>query len=138
MKQDIFNREHLTYNLWTEQWWEFKIPPGKILPSAMPYQRGVAMDSDIYFFGGFNNCENTFWKLITKTDGTFDWNIINIGDKTKMPSSRFDFCIWAHEKKVWIFGGCGDSIDGYLNDHGEVTGSRNKFNNQLLRYDLSI
>ena len=89
-----------TYNLWTEHWWEFKIPPGKILPSTAPNQRGVAIDSDIYFFGGLNGFDNTFWKLIRKTDGTFDWNTINIGDKTKKPSPRINSCIWAHEKKV--------------------------------------
>ena len=125
-----------TYNLWTEQWWEFKIPPGKMLPSTAPYQRGVAIDSDIYFFRGFNN--NTFWKLIRKTDGTFDWNTINIEDKTKKPSPRIASCIWAHEKKVWIFSGCGVSIDGYLNGHGGVTGPGSKCNNQLLCYDLSM
>ena len=82
-----------TYNLWTEQWWEFKIPLGKILPNTSPYQDGVAVESDIYMFGGYFESDNDFWTLTRKTDGTFDWNVINIEDETKMPSPRIYFCI---------------------------------------------
>ena len=131
-----------SYNLWTEKWRkctvfkEEQIPPTK-------HQCGVVIQSNIYLFGGCDY-DDMLWKLTRSPDGSFEWNIIDIGDHKKSPSVRYGHCGWEYGSKMWIFGGFGFSPVDFLNDHGDFTvGSVSRYinfgwNNQLICFDPSI
>ena len=123
------------YNLWTESWRDCILPQGKKFPFTSD-QRSVAIDSDIFMFGGHDS-KSDLWKLTRRTGDVFDWNIIGIED-LKRPSPRVSHCMWQHGNKMWVYGGFGvPPADGYLNDHGDFTRSVDALgcNNQLLSFD---
>ena len=131
------------YNLWTEQWREYELRKENCLPVDIN-QRGVEIGLDIYMFGSFSD-ENTLWKLARSTDNSFAWSRIQIKDRSKTPSKRKGHSVWEYDGKMWVYGGYGDSLAGYLNNHGDfdsdmsiVTTNSLIFrghNNQLLSYD---
>ena len=143
-----------TYNLWTEQWtnqtnyfvytnhepeYSFEIFPS----------RGhccVAIGSDIYMYGSDNfqimdaPLTAPLWKL-TRINGSFEWDTININNSSNVPSPRRNHCAWEYGDKVWIFAGFGASPAlGFLNDQGDFAPSWMTewgWNNQVLYYDPS-
>ena len=128
-------QEIWSYNLWTETWRKCTASKEEQIPSPKD-QCGVVIQSEIYFFGGYN-WHHMLWKLTKSSDGSFEWNIIDTGDITKIPSPRDGHCGWQYENKMWIFGGAGSSPVHYLNDHGDfIMRSQMQqmmgWNNQLL------
>ena len=133
-----------SYNLWTETWRKCTASKEEQIPSPKD-QCGVVIQSEIYFFGGYNS-HHMLWKLTKSLDGSFEWNIIDTGDITKIPSPRDGHCGWQYDNKMWIFGGTGLSPVHYLNDHGDfIMWSQRQqrqqkigWNNQLHCFDPSI
>ena len=143
------------YNLYTGQWRKQKVPCKDKCPPACFGASATLIGIDIFMFGGRNidSCKltNTLWKLSRMPNGCFDWNEITISTtkwshrvgssdeikqrKSKFPSPRTGHSDWEHGNKLWIFGGQGDSSDGYLTDHGYQTNDGE--NNQLLCFDPS-
>ena len=121
------------YNLWTERWRKYSIQNQEELPEVKLGQSGVVIGTDVYIFGGHD-----LWKLTA--NAPFVFSMIHVEDKTKVPSPRFQHCAWEHGEKMWVFGGFGQSAEGYLNDHGDfidVIWQGAFGNNQLLSYDPS-
>ena len=123
------------YNLNTEHWGKHVIPHTKLAPPTTSYSCAVAIESDIYMFGGFvheeNNDTNTLWKLTVPSTGPFAWSKVIVKSKEKTPSPRCQHSGWESTGKLWTFGGVGLSIDGYLNEHGSFERFSCR-NNQLL------
>ena len=131
------------YNLWTEQWRKYELPPAKYLP-VNDHQCGVEIKSDIYMFGGFSHA-SMLWKLARSADDSFAWNRIEFKGCKKTPSLRKGHSVWEYNENMWIFGGFGVSPAGYINDHGDfaittasLNGTDYGCNNQLLSYDPVI
>ena len=135
MTQD---EEIWTYNLFTEEWRKFTVK-AKLVPTFVSGECAVAVGSAIYILEGFMGI---LWKLARNTDGSFEWNTIDIEDDRKMPSPRHSYCGWEHGGKMWIFGGYGLSPVGppvgYLNDHGDFKSDGQGWNNQLFCFEPSI
>ena len=130
-----FVHDNWTYNLLTEKWRKCpnQIPQCGQLPETQ-YLSGVAIGSVIYLFGGLYL--SNLWKLTQNTDGSFDWNLINM-ENHKTPSPRCYHCGWEYGDKMWIFGGFAESPVGYLNDHGDFEAVGYGNNNQLFSFDPS-
>ena len=122
------------FNLWTEQWRKYDLPHKKCLP-VRGTQQGVEIGSDIYIFDG--HATNEVWKLTRSTKALYSWNTLQTTDRTKTPSERIWYSMWKYDEKMWIFGGYGPPLDGYLNDYGDFTTTPHirGYNNQLLSYD---
>ena len=142
------------YNLYTEEWRKHVIPGNKIVPAGTLYSCGVVIGADIYMFGGGGvwdhasgrrNCTNALWKLTRPSKQYFEWSEIVTQPQAKSPSPRYAHSGWEYAGKLWIFGGHGLPLAGYLNDHGDfkedamLWGNRNLYgkNNQLLCFNPS-
>ena len=121
------------YNLYTEQWTRHIVKKWKRdKDSIYRFSCAAAFGEDVYLFGGIKlNDEptNALWKLQRTAQG-FSWTKNEHNDKKNSPSPRYNHSGWEHEGQLWVFGGIGYSLDGYLDDHGDYAGSR--CNNQLL------
>ena len=77
---------------------------------------------------------NAVWKLTKTPNQCFKWKKSMARAKKKTPSPRGNHSGWDYKGQLWIFGGHGHTLAGYLNEHGDF--SRNTgANNQLLCYD---
>ena len=132
------------YNLYTEQWTK-QITHSENVPSPRFGASGTVIGADIYMFGGFISPvhekpfqryeeTNAFWKLSRMPNGCFVWNELIHKSKAKSPSPRGWQSGWEYAGKLWIFGGSGDSLTGFLNENGNFAGNAN---NQLLCFDPS-
>ena len=127
------------YNLYTEQWRKHMIPQGQTVPIEKRSACAVVIRSDVYMFGGCAPTEsrcitNALWKLAMDHAGSFVWsNIVMTNDETT-PSPRYYHTGWEHAEKLWTFGGCGSSPDGFLNEYGDFV---HFCNNQLLCFNPS-
>ena len=125
-----------TYNLYTDQWREHKIPATKNAPyeviraCAATIEEGIYMY--IYIFGGWDthslNTTNAVWKLTSKY-GCFQWNEIEFQRDVRLPFPRFDHSGWEYANYLWVFGGDRSPfnygpLDQYLNDHGDLESMR--------------
>ena len=133
-----YNRVIGMYNLYTEKWGTHKIPCENVAPPETILPCAIAIADDIYMFGGFqsgiHNLEtNALWKL-GRISKRLEWSEITGQHHAKMPSPRYGHSGWEYADKLWIFGGSGPSLEGYLNDHGDAC---NTHNNQLLCFDPS-
>ena len=145
------------YNLWMERWQYCSITKPTQLPSTKG-QYGVAIGSVIYLLSSgissegdlsrnrLRQCKSMLCKLTETGDNSFEWNTIDIENRTKMPSPRYGYCCWKHGNKMWIFGGEGESPADYLNDYGDFLadgwdswflGWDSGWNNQLLCFNPS-
>ena len=75
------------------------------------------------------------WKLTRTPHNGFVWSEIKHLDNAKSPSPRDSHSAWEHAGKLWIFGGFGSEIDGYLHNHGDHNTTAN---NQVLCFDPII
>ena len=127
------------YNLYTEQWNKHGIPAGTMAPPPTHAACAVAIDSDIYMFGGISmktpaNRTNDLWKLSRTANACFEWSKIEILSEGKSPSPRSRHSGWEYDGKLWTFGGSGRYPIGFLNDHGDYD-FQFSLNNQLLCFD---
>ena len=134
-------REIWTYNLYTEQWRKHVIPNDEAAPDDLRCASAVVVNRDIYMFGGLvgTSPDNALWKLTRIPTGYFVWNKIEPSASRK-PSPRWSHSSWAFYNKLWVFGGCGDIIQGdHFDEHGhfEILHSNLAYNNQLLSFDIS-
>ena len=134
---EIKNNEIWTYNLWTEVWMQHMLPYGQPLPETK-HQCGVAIEKDIYMFGG-QKLSTLLLKITRNADGSVACNTINMDDPAKSPCPRTHHCGWEHGKKLWIFGGMTISSPvGYLNNHGDFHRTLISWiTNQLICYNPS-
>ena len=125
------------YNLYTEQWRK-QVTYGENVPSPRCGASGTVIGADIYMFGGLTLPRgadtNQLWKLSTVPNECFVWNKLIHKSKAKSPSPRTWHSGWEYTGKLWIFGGVGDSLTGYLHESGNFA---NGVNNQLLCFDPS-
>ena len=132
-------REIWSYNLWTEKWIKCTVSTEEQIPLRRD-QCGVAIQSEIYFFGGYDY-HHMLWKLTRSPNGSFEWNTINIGHYKISPSLRYGHCGLEYGNQMWIFAGYGHSPVRFLNDHGDFTRKQLRnltnlgWNNQLLCFD---
>ena len=82
-----------------------------------------------------SSSKQDFWKLTQATHSCYVWQKVLVKNGTKIPSPRRDFSTWEYSKEIWIFGGIGPPLDGYLNEHGEHEGGDFGYNNQLLKFN---
>ena len=121
------------YNMYTEQWGKHVIPDGEVAPPGTTCTCAVEIAGDIYMFGGKaeSNFTNALWKLTRTSNQCFEWRK-GIARNKITPSPRHCHSGWAYAGKLWSFGGSGESLTGYLKDHGDFNGREN---NQLLCFD---
>ena len=138
-----------TYNLYKEQWrkhvlgWEMRVPRPFVQAAA------AAIDKTIYVFGGQGRggyISNATWMLHSSGAEIFEWSRLNLKPlgKEQSPSPRAGHTGWEHATKLWIFGGFGDSLQGYLNNNGDTEEFLSEWserlvkNNQLLCFHPKI
>ena len=100
---------------------------------------------NVYSNGSLQNTNST-WKLSGSAQHGFKWNEIKLKDNSQAPSPRVHHSGWAYNRKLWIFGGYGHPLHGYLNTSGESfehkpndpTAGAWGFNNQLLCFNPSL
>ena len=124
------------YNMHTQQWGKHMIPRGKIAPPGTRKFCAVAIEGDIYMFGGWDyeekGCTNAVWRLTRTPEKCLEWRKGIAKPEDKAPSPRHSHSGWEYKGQLWTFGGKGLPLAGYLSDHGDFWGNEN---NQLLRYD---
>ena len=136
-------REIWVYSLYTEEWKKRVIPKGRSVPKPFCGAVSVAVEGNIYTFGGVNSCDfterNELWKLSRTNRECFTWSFIKYESKKKSPSPRDGHSGWEYAGRLWVFGGEGSSPQDYLNDHGDIAGDRiyEFYNNQLLYFDVN-
>ena len=129
------------YNLYTEAWSEYVIPQRRDAPEPFTDTVAVKIGGTIYTFGGMSiddggramNERNELWTFKRTEKGGFTWSCIKPQCKEESPSPRYRHTGWEYEGKLWIFGGKGQSPEGYLNYNGDIL--EYGYNNQLLCYD---
>ena len=128
------------YNLFLERWMKYQIPKDKQVPEKSIGACGVVIGKDIYTFGGESNIytfngnseSNDVWKLTQNKDASFEWKRILVEARKKKPSPRSMHSGWEYDGKLWTFGGQGEPINNYLNEHGDFS---LLCNNQLLHFN---
>ena len=84
------------------------------------------------------------WKLNTTREGCFVWSKINTKHASEEPSPRKEHSGWEYREKLYIYGGYGPSLRGYLSKHGDFKPNftygdyQEGYNNQLLCFDPSV
>jgi hypothetical protein len=105
------------------------------------------IDDAIYMFGGVHctNGEpcrtNALWKLHKTGRNQFQWSQVEFEKDSAQPSPRIVHASWEYEKKLWIYGGSGLSLDGNIQAHSphdfDFLRNKNGTNNQLWCFDPS-
>ena len=131
------------YDLYTEEWKRHAIPDTSCAPEPFHGAVAAAIDKTVYIFGGrsskHDNVLNATWKLSKTNRQCFAWSCNKPQCKEKTPSPRTGHTGWEYAGKLWIFGGCGYSPMGYLNNNGDIDGYYDfAKNNQLLCFDPQI
>ena len=140
-----------TYRLDTLQWEKFVIPINQMIPPGFRFSSLTAIGRNIYLFGGQTTVNhavqatNYMWKLSGTAQHGFKWSEIKTKDDKHALSPRAKHGACAYKDKLWIFGGQGIPLDGYLNDANSefihirqhVPGSLG-YNNQLLCFSPSL
>ena len=125
------------YNLYTEQWTTHLIKDTDVPPPCSGAS-ATLIGVDIYMFGGETipqlRLANALWKLNKTPTRGFVWCEIKQQSKGQSPSPRYMHSAWEYGRKLWIFGGDTNSIDGYLNDNGDTSEFEN---NQVLCFNPS-
>ena len=139
-----------TYRLDTFQWEKFVIPIDETIPPGSRFSSLTAIGRVIYMFGGqlkrnVNNVKqvtNCTWMLSGTAQHGFKWSELKNKDNKHAPSPRTLHGAWAYKNKLWIFGGKGMPLQGYLNEANDqvaenIPGSM-VYNNQLLCFNPSL
>ena len=147
LKNDIPVSPHeiWMYNIYTEQWRKYIIPDHASAPPSTVGACAVAVEENVYLFGGVTLPEdiynNALWKLSRTSNGCFIWRKINISSNINSPSPRESHTGWEYEGMLWIFGGIGAPPVDYLHDHGDfnrsIYNTNASINNQFLRFEPS-
>ena len=132
-----------TWNLYTERWTKHKIPRRRLAPDQdlLNEASGVTIGECIYILETYNyylndDNRNDVWQLTQNSHGCFSWDKIMVTPGNRKPSPRMSYSCWEYTGDMWIFGGYGRPLDGYLNDHGDfVSVAGIGFNNQLLQFN---
>ena len=140
-----------TYRVDTLQWENFVISIDQTIPPGSIYSSLTAIGRHIYLFGDqakvnlSHQVTNFMWKLSGTAQHGFKWNEIKNKEDRHAPSPRLKHGAWAYKGKLWIFGGKGMPLDGYLNDANAEFKHCNEYipgslgyNNQLLCFSPSI
>ena len=126
------------FNIYTEQWSKHMISESETAPHHIIHACAVAIEDDVYVFGGVSHINNTrtnaLWTLKGTSKTSFVWHEIVTKNNMKAPSPRFSHQGWDYAGNLWVFGGNGPPLVGYLSDNGEHV---NGYNNQLLSFDPS-
>ena len=121
-------------NLFTEQCKKYEIPDKECAPLPIDGASAVAIEADVYMFGGLG-C-NSLWRLTISENNEFTWFELQNKRDCEVPSPREYHSAWEYERNMWIFGGIGYDIAfpvaNFLNEHGDFI---EDLNNQLLCYD---
>ena len=119
--QSSSNRFIWIYKLDIDRWKKYLIPKTHVAPEAVEGICAVALESDIYLHGGRRDLHlyNDVWKLSRSDDDGFSWSKIHFADDHLTPSPRIEHACWEHDLKLWIFGGAGPPLDGYLDEYGD-------------------
>ena len=145
----LMNNVIWTFTMDTFRWEKFIIPAGENLPPGTLYTSSTVIGRDIYMHGGdiwlngSAQMTNSTWKLSGSPQHGFRWSEITIKNNNQAPSPRKYHSGWAYNRKLWIFGGYGYPLHGYLNTSGasfdpyDPTGVQG-FNNQLLCFNPSL
>ena len=136
-KELLSNRVIWMYNLYTEQWRKHLLTDTDVPPQCSGAS-ATLIGMDIYMFGGEImpqlGLTNALWKLNKTPTRGFVWCEIKQQSKEQSPSPRDLHSAWEYGEKLWIFGGNLYSLDGYLNDNGDISES---VNNQVLCFNPS-
>ena len=138
-----FQREIWKYNLCIDKWKKYIIPQNEHAPPPFQGACAAALGTSVFMFGGYiydylmeEKWTNDMWRLNTTPEGCFVWNKINIEHASKTPSPRSEHSGWEYRENIYIFGGIGKPLRGYLSEHGDFSSnSLFGFNNQLLCFD---
>ena len=126
------------FNLYTEQWSKHVIPETELAPNNIVCACAVAIGDDVHMFGGVGasneKTNNALWTLKRTSAMCFVWRKIVTKNNIKAPSPRSSHGGWEYAGNLWVFGGFGPSLVGYLNDSGDYVGG---WNNQLLSFNPS-
>ena len=128
--------KHLSFHeiwVYNEQWTKHVIPANTTAPPQTTYACAVAVEPDIYMFGGvhIHYYTNDLWKLSITSERSFNWSKIRFQSDMQLPSPRYQHSGWEYKGCLWVFGGRGAYSWGYLNDNGHFMHHQN---NQLLCY----
>ncbi|XP_013400168.1 kelch domain-containing protein 2-like [Lingula anatina] len=107
-------------------------PPGTSGASA------VLKGDAVYLFGGHCYAGNTN-ELYRLNLQEFCWEYVH--SNSLKPSPRDKLSMWEYGNSLYVFGGFGPPLEGYLKEHGiwipdESSSSYRGWNNQLLDFDL--
>ena len=138
-REKIPLRKIWMYNICTQQWQKYVITRKKAPPATLA-ACAVAIEEDVYMFGGYDlqkdTTTNALWTLNRNTQGCFVWDEIVTSNNKKTPSPRSHHSGWEYSGKLWTFGGGGLALQPYLNDYGDFIWNssleRPIANNQLL------
>ena len=125
------------FNMYTEQWSKHVIPESELAPTNILSECVVAIGNDVYMFGGFarkHKSSNALWTLKVTSSMRFEWREIITYNSMEAPSPRNSHTGREYAGHLWVFGGFGPGLFGYLNDSGERIGG---WNNQPLSFDPS-
>ena len=134
-----FQREIWRYNLCIGEWKRYDIPHNENVPPSLESACAVSLGLSIYMFGGYDYSErmytNSMWRLNTTLEGRFVWSKIKSKHSSKEPSPRTQHSGWEYRDNLYIFGGFGSAIRGYLSEDGNFNTNPVGCNNQLLCFD---
>ena len=84
------NHEIWTYNLYTEQWKKYAIPHKEHAPPETLCACAVAIEQDVYMFGGETRSKktNALWKLAGSSVKRFEWSNVPIQGSKPSPRER--------------------------------------------------
>ena len=142
-----FERVIWMYNFYTDQWKRYDMPHNDDAPPPLTAAYAVAIGADVFVFGGKNirsyEETNDLWKLSKNPEGCFLWAKISTHCHSEKPSPRIGHTGWDFKDNLYIFGGYGPSLRGYLNEHGNfeldfgIGTITLGHNNQLLCFNTS-
>ena len=130
-----------------DRWKKYVIPKTHTAPTAMVGACAVAIGTAIYVHGGIGGdwgnqyIDNDLWRLSRRTDHGITWSKIHFENDHVQPSPRYWHAGWEHDDKLWIFGGLGPPLTGFLSENGHylpdhITAVANiGYNNQLHCFD---
>ena len=119
------------YNIHREQWTKHVISKSDhAVPHGTEAACTVLIGTDIYMHGGntwrrkkykHSTCckSDALWKLSKRKYNDFTWQKIHFHEKKAIPSPRVYHSGWEHDKKLFTFGGCSVSPQGYLSTYGD-------------------
>ena len=135
--------------IWTRTWendcWiPYTIPRCQVAPFRTRNASVVAINKDLYMFGGeIGPCvTNALWKLCRTKENKYSWTQVMAENENRsaQPSPRKCAAAWEFDDKLWAFGGYGMPFDLYIHDNKaifRVVDGLYGRHNQLICFDPS-